>query len=195
MENKTLNSQESLEIITRMIAETRENLERGGGTLFLIWGYTTILVAAAVMLSVNLTQNYNWQWLWWAIPVVGYILMYFNLRNKPKPVKTYIDKFIGYIWLTIGIVAIAFPIVGMFSHSANIMILPFEALLLSVGIVMTGLTIRFNALVVGGFASLALALLMFFISEGYTYVFMAIFIVGMIIPGHILNYRGRCSRS
>lgn len=195
MEDKTLNSQESLELITRMIAETRGKLERGGGTILLIWGYTTILVSAAVLISVNLTQNYLWQWLWWAIPVIGYTLMYLFLRNKPKPVRTYIDKFISNIWITIGIVALIFPIVGMFSAIAHPIIIPFEALMLSVGVIITGMTIKFKTLTVCGFISLALSFLMYFITEGYTYVFIAMFVVGMIIPGHVLNHKGRCSKS
>lgn len=195
MEDKTLNSKESLELITRMIAETRNNLEKGGGTTFLIWGYTSVLVSIAVLVSVGLTDNYNWQWLWWALPVIGNVLMYFHLRNRAKTVKTYIDKFIGYIWLTIGIVATVFPIVGMFSAVANFMIIPFEALLLSIGVILTGLTIRFTTLIIGGFIALALSLLMYFLSDGYTYVFIAMFVVGMIIPGHTLNYKGRCLKS
>lgn len=195
MEDKTLNSKDSLELITRMIAQTRNNLEKGGGTTFLIWGYTSVLVSVAVIISLHMTDNHAWQWLWWAIPVIGNVLMYFHLRGRPKIVRTYVDKFIGYIWLTIGIVATAFPIVGMFSALANFMIIPFEALLLSVGVIMTGLTLRFTTLIIGGFISLLLSLLMYFLSDGYTYVFIAMFVVGMIIPGHILNYKGRCLKN
>lgn len=75
------------------------------------------------------------------------------------------------------------------------MIIPFEALMLSVGVIMTGLTINFRVLTLGGFIALALSLLMYFLSYGYNYVFIAMFIVGMIIPGHVLNYKGRCSKS
>ena len=39
MEEKTLNERESLEIITRMIQETKNKLEVGDGNILLIWGY------------------------------------------------------------------------------------------------------------------------------------------------------------
>lgn len=196
MENKTLNSAESLELISRMIAETRGKLEKGGGTIFLIWGYTATIVAIAVFSLVSLTGNYLFQWLWWTIPTVGWSFMYFHLRNRQKSVKTYIDKFIGYIWLTIGIVAVALPVVGMFSAVANFMILPFEALIVSVGVVMTGLTIRFKTLTVCGFIALALSFLMTLVGgDWYIYIFIAMFIVGMIIPGHALNHQKRCSKN
>lgn len=195
METKNLNSQESLELIARMITQTRKKLEHGGGTTFLIWGYTSVAVAIAVIAALELTQNNNCLLLWWAIPIIGNVLMYFKLRNSPKQVRTYIDTFIGNIWITIGIVAVLFPIVGMFSQVANFMIIPFEALILSVGVIMTGMTIQFKTLTVCGFIALALSLLMFFLSTGYVYVFIAMFVVGMIIPGHVLNYKGRCSKS
>lgn len=195
MENKTLNSKESLELITRMIAETRSQLERGGGTIFLIWGYTSILVAVTTLTLFTLTEDDHYLLLWWALPILGNILTYLQLRNRPKRVKTYIDKFIKNIWITIGIVAVVFPIVGIFSWVANFMIIPFEALLLSTGVILTGLTIKFKTLTICGFLSLALSLFMYCISDGYTYVFIAMFIIGLIIPGHILNYRGRCLKS
>lgn len=195
METKKFNSQESLELIARMITQTRDNLENRGGAIFLIWGYTSVVVAIATLLALELTQNYNYLWIWWAIPIIGSGIMYFYLRNRPKQVKTYIDKFIGNIWTTIGIAATVFPIVGMFSELANFVIIPVESLLLSVGVIMTGMVIRFHTLTICGFIALLLSLLMYFIQDGYTYVFIAMFIVGMIIPGHVLNYKRKCSKN
>ena len=41
MEEKTLNEKESLEIITRMIQETKNKLEVGDGNMLLLWGKST----------------------------------------------------------------------------------------------------------------------------------------------------------
>lgn len=42
MEEKRLDAAESLELISRMIRNTRQRLERHSGRPFLIWGYTTV---------------------------------------------------------------------------------------------------------------------------------------------------------
>ena len=44
MEEKKLNEQESLALITSMINDTRERLAENSGRPFLIWGYTSIAV-------------------------------------------------------------------------------------------------------------------------------------------------------
>lgn len=194
MQDKQLNSTESIELIQRMINATRNKFERGGGLIFLIWGYTSLLVTIAVTVLFKLTLNPNVLWLWWLIPIIGYPTMVLKLRNRPKPVRTYIDKFISYIWITIGSAAILIPTAGMFNASANAAIIPLEALVCSIGVVLTGLTINFRPVTIGGAIAMALSLLMFYTSY-YNYIFMAILIVAMIIPGHILNYRGQCLKS
>ena len=48
MEEKTLNEKESLEIITRMIQETKNKLEVGDGNMLLLWGYVSVCTAILV---------------------------------------------------------------------------------------------------------------------------------------------------
>lgn len=195
MQDKELNPAQSLEIIQQMIAATRRKFEQGGGTIFLIWGYTSLLVSIAVVALLILTESYMVGWLWWAIPLIGYPSTLYVLRNQPRPTRTYIDTFIGYIWLTVGITAMLLPLMGIFKPVVYMMVLPVESLILSMGVILTGLTIKFKPLIIGGVLALLLSFLMLHISTGYVYVFMAMFVVAMIIPGHILNYKGRCSKN
>lgn len=44
MKDKELNEKESLELIARMIRNTRRNLDTGSGNSFLVWGYVGVLV-------------------------------------------------------------------------------------------------------------------------------------------------------
>lgn len=48
MEERKLNEKESLELITRMIRNTKHNLEIGDGNIFLFWGYLTVTSTAIV---------------------------------------------------------------------------------------------------------------------------------------------------
>ena len=45
MEEKRLDAQESIELITRMIRNTRRRLERHSGRPYLVWGYTTVVIS------------------------------------------------------------------------------------------------------------------------------------------------------
>ena len=62
MEEKILSEKESLELISKMISETKNKLERGGGNIFLLWGYLGVCVSLIVYGLLNFTQNYAVQW-------------------------------------------------------------------------------------------------------------------------------------
>jgi hypothetical protein len=49
MEDKELNEQESLKLITQMIQNTRRNLDTGSGNMFLLWGYVSAIVTLVVL--------------------------------------------------------------------------------------------------------------------------------------------------
>ena len=69
MEEKKLNERESLELITRMIQETKNKLEVGDGNVLLIWGYVSVLTAILVyVMAIILDGN---PWVNWRFPLSG----------------------------------------------------------------------------------------------------------------------------
>ena len=57
MEDKVLTEKESLDLISQMIRNTRSRLEDNSGIPFLIWGYTTVIVAVIVWSLVTTSGN------------------------------------------------------------------------------------------------------------------------------------------
>lgn len=57
MENKKLNEQESLALITQMIQNSKKGLVVGSGNSFLFWGYLTLAVSIAIFLLLYITGN------------------------------------------------------------------------------------------------------------------------------------------
>lgn len=51
MDNKKLNEQESLELITQMIQNTKFKMVKNAGTPFLVWGYMTVVTSLLVWYS------------------------------------------------------------------------------------------------------------------------------------------------
>ena len=70
MEDKELNEQESLKLITQMIQNTRRNLDTGSGNMFLLWGYVSAIVTLVVFAGIYWTRNPVWMWGFWGVPVV-----------------------------------------------------------------------------------------------------------------------------
>ena len=191
MENSKMDVTESIEIISRMICNTRRNIERSSYRPFLIWGYTTIIVALAVWFCVGITQDSVWFWLWFAIPVIGCVAMYlFGRRSTVKGyVRTPIDRAISYLWIVLGLAGF---IASIFSFVRYMDILFLIVLLMASGTAITGFILQFRVLIAAGLAGLILSVLFLFI-EGIDQclIFAAIFFVMTVVPGHIIQYRLR----
>ena len=187
MEEKNLTQKESLELITKMISETRSNLERDGGGIYLLWGYLWLAVALVIYFLLVKTGDYRAQWLWFALPVIGYPAMIYMLKKREKGAVTFMGRIIGNIWITIGIAAGLLSLYMLVDYKA-FPILFVMALLINLGVAISGLVIKFTPVIVAGFLGIVLSFLLLMVSgPEQILVFAAFSVIMLIIPGHILN--------
>lgn len=204
MEEKKLNEQESLALITSMINDTRERLAENSGRPFLIWGYTSIAVSMLEYAAITFAWNRYWVLAWWLIPIIGHTLMWLFCRKKEHTPKSYIDRSIESIWIVTGGTCL-FAVIGNIMYGSLSMLLFSVVLLIGTGVTITGLIIKdFTTAFVGSIASvfsLAFPIVhQFQLATGETgrhaismniLIFVAIFFVVLVIPGHILNCKNR----
>jgi hypothetical protein len=192
MEEKNLTEKASLELISQMITSSRRKLEDGNGIPFLIWGYTTFFVSLLVYYFINATSDYHYHFFWFLIPVIGSIGMFISKRNKTKQsghAMNFVERVIGNIWTVIGVAAF---IVSVGSFFVRIPILPLTLLLMGIGTALTGLAINFKPVIISGFIGMASCVVPFVMKGNeQILVFGIIYLIMMVIPGHILNYKGR----
>jgi FtsH-binding integral membrane protein len=187
MEEKKLNQNESLEIISKMIKETRTNLERDGGGIYLLWGYLWLIVALAIYFLILKTGDYRVQWLWFAMPLIGYPTMIYMLKKREKGAVTFVGRVIGSIWITIGVAAGLLSLYMVVDYNAY-PILFVMALLVNVGVAISGLVIKFKPVIIAGFLGIALSFVMLMVSgPSQILVYAGFAVLMLIIPGHILN--------
>lgn len=193
MEEKKLNEQESLELISRMIRNTQNRLEGNVGTPMLVWGYVTLAVTITVWCALHITGNDEWHYLWFSIPVLGILLMKAFNKKGPSGVKTYIDSVLNYVWVVSGVTCFIFCIVSFITH---LNILSIVLLLMGISSMITGLVAKYVPVTIGGLVGILLSIVLIFIpsnADNFLMVFGIAFIAMSIIPGHILNYKGRKS--
>lgn len=190
MEEKKLDAAESLALIGRMIENTRNRMVRNAGRPLLVWGYSTILTTLIVWGSVVYFREPRWNYLWMLIPVLGWLGMHFTRPEKREgEVHTFIDRVIGHVWLVMGLSAWFVSMLTLFT-SIRMPILFIILVMMGMGTAATGLIIRFTPATAGGFAAIALAPLSFVTGAMWQpLVFIAGFLIMMVIPGHILNYK------
>ena len=202
MENNKLSEAQSLELITSMIQDSRSRLARNSGTPFLIWGYTTVAVSLFNALALYLGWSHAWAWSWFTIPVIGWLGMMLLFKQEPSA-RNYIDRIVSMIWVVIGL-SFAWLFVGAVVFGCSISFL--TVVVMGIGTVLTGCVIKHRTTTICGWAAMCASLIfpiVYFImaksgsasaiSEfwiwGELIVFALIFLVMMVIPGHILNHK------
>lgn len=187
MEDRKINEQESIQIISQMIKNTQERFEKNSGIPFVIWGYGTIVTALVVWYMVTSTLNYHWHWLWFMLPVISGIpyFIYNQKKTHYVHVRTYVDRIINYIWIVMGISSFFVSLLAMFRPIPILFII---ILLMGMATTLTGLVCRYKPIVFCGILGIILSFLTFLFKGTDQILFFAgVFLVMMVIPGHILN--------
>lgn len=193
MEDKKLNVEESLALIGRMIDNTRNRLVRNSGRPFLIWGYTTVLVTAAVSFAVWQTGNHSWNFLWLTIPLIGWLAMWLTRSRVTSQgrVYTFVDRVIVIVWAVTGATTIFVSLLTMFV-TLKIPILFIVMLLIGMAVTVVCLIIRLTVGTATGIVCILLAPLLLFSTGWWTpLIFAGGFVLMNIIPGHVLNYKSK----
>jgi len=187
MEEKKMTEQESLELITRMIGETKKQMGKGGGNPLLLWGYLTIAVSAIVYIALSYTGDPWTQMLWWLLPLIGWPTMIRMRRNEEKRAITFIDRTIGSLWLVLGICFCLIPVYAIFTN-VHLPVLFMEAMLVNAGVAITGLIIKYKPVSICGFLGILFSFV-FLVTHGIEtiLIFGGMFGIFMVIPGHLLN--------
>ena len=194
MEERKLNEKESLELITQMIQNSKKNLQVGRGNQFILWGWVGAITSLAVMGMLMLTNNPMWNWLWFAIPVIGWPLMMWQMRKEEKPVITFTDKVLKSVWLSIGAIGMTgLLLMGLYAKNMMLM-LPGACILIAIGVFITATILDNRTLRIRTFSSLLLMMMaschIVFMKDDllwYHTTFALGFIVMLAMPGYYLN--------
>jgi hypothetical protein len=189
MEDKQLTEKESLDLIARMIDNTRDRITKNAGGPFLIWGYVTIAVALVTWYAVSSTQNYWWHLLWFLIPILGSPINYFTAKKKERKVLTFVDRVVDNVWL---VFAISVVLVSVMAFIVRLPILFLVPLMMSMAVTLTGMITKFRIAIISGFIGLLGSFSLLFVTGlNQILIFAALFVVMMIIPGHLLNRKAK----
>jgi len=206
MDEKRINQQESLEIISEMISRTKQSLCIGSGNILLMWGYVTVAVAVLVGAMLLITHNPAVNWLWFLIWIVGGSLTPRMVRRErgKSGVVTYPMALSSGLWQIVGFSALAclvlclgFMLVG--GKDAWPTMLLFALLLVGFGVAAQGIIVKERSMVFGGCAGILAGIVTGCCLSAhvplhvrwYLPMLIATFVCMMIIPGHILNHKAK----
>ena len=111
-------------------------------------------------------------------------------ENKEKGIKTYLENIIRYVWTGIGVAGFVVSMGAMFYWKIPILFI--IIVLMATGTAITGMIIQFKPIIISGFLSILLSFGCLIFSQSYSIlIFALVFLLMMVIPGHILNFKNR----
>lgn len=187
MENTgKLNPSESLDIISKAISQTRENI-KDQSFYYILWGWLVAIAALCNYLLVSFT-DFRHSYLPWIVLVpLGWIviIIYSIKKERTKKYETYVETFLKYLWIVLGI---SFIVAVNISLWLKIDPAPFVLLLSGIGTLVSGLTMKFKPLTIGGILLFAFAISSLFFDNSFTLLITSIaVIVGYLIPAYLLK--------
>lgn len=205
MEERKLTEKESLDVITQMIARTQAKY-LGSGNILLMWGYLTAVISILIWVLLAGTHNNAWNWLWFAIPLVGFPTTVVMSRNERRDngVTTCFDIITSRMWTIFGMSEIALSLVCIgFDYFGGVncwaAMLAYSLILAPGTEIAQGLIFKENSLVCGGGAGLVVGIITICCIAGripleanwYMPLFILAWVCMMIIPGHVINSRAK----
>lgn len=177
-------SEEQIELISKMINSTKENL-KPLSVNFIFWGGLIVgmsLIHYIFPQWIQATQ-YSSLLFWTVIPVIGMILtVFYNIKNrKTIGYETHLARVIKIIW---GVFNVSWLLIVPISLLKGVSPVPDILFLLSTALLITGLIIKFRPILIGG---LLLMLFTVYINYNSDINFLLVNIIGvslgMLIPG------------
>ncbi len=204
---KNLTPEESLAIITKNIEQSRKDMVRNGGTPMLLWGGLVFVFSLAIYFLWIKTYNPAWNYLWFAMTAIGYLAFAFITKNKGPKVESIISSILGKVWLAFGILAISTPSItliifrivkdvipaSMYSGAVFFPITLITTALLGLATSITGFVLKNGWIAAAGIISgtVGAAFAVAFNGPEQTLLLTGISVIGLIIPGTILNIKSR----
>ena len=198
MESK-LTEQESLQMITQIIHQAKNNFRKGVGNIAMFWGYL-VAFEALLCFAINLLlPGIQSAWVW-LLGIPGLFVSYLMSKKIKREaiVKTHIDQIVSSIWiafiLSIVVLQLAFWAVCYHFETGHHFSMITTVTLLFTGAAQftTGKAYRFQPFVYGGYIFWLGATVCLFIlpqTSIHLLVLAVCMIFGHIIPGWKLNQK------
>ncbi|MEN0045468.1 MAG: hypothetical protein AAF806_00270 [Bacteroidota bacterium] len=190
MEEQHLKAEESLSLISDVIATTKARFEQNG-TVYLFWG---ILLALASFAQFVLLQMERWDIHYYPyfFALLGWFYMfwyYSKAENRTKS-KNIISKIINGIWIFIGINSglLGFLMGPILREN----LIPIILVIVSVGVMITGIAFKNRLVFFGGIFCNVAGFVAFWLDFIYQPLLTSIvYLIVLVLPGYIFARNNR----
>ncbi len=184
MKTEKISAEKSLELITEVIAQARKKFEENG-FIFMFWG-ALIAIASFSQFALLKNQYYAIHWYPYFLMPLGAIYSFYYFSKKERRYKhNQISIIVSYAWFFLSINTLALGFIFGPLLKANL--IPVILILLAVGTIISGISIKSRLLLISGILINFSAFAGFYLQMIYQPLLMGLIgIVAVLIPGIIL---------
>ncbi len=113
-QNKEMTAQESLQLISESLNKSRNDILRNSAKYFVLWGILLTATSLAIYLLWHFTGKPQWNFLWFAMPVIGYPLAAMVGKNNAPIPQNEVSKMLGGVWSVFGTFSLALSAIAVF---------------------------------------------------------------------------------
>ncbi len=122
-EKSEMTVNESLALITETMNNSRKAILRNSAKHFVLWGCVLMVLSFTIWQLWSSTGNPAWNYLWFAMPVIGYPLALVLSKKDETAPQSEISRLIGYVWTAFGVFAISLSAIAVFAVPMHITLL------------------------------------------------------------------------
>jgi len=184
METDKLSPEKSLELITQVITQARNKFEENG-FIYMFWGALIAITSISQFILLK-NEYYSISWYPYLLMPIGaiYSTIYYS-KKKGKSKENLISKIVTALWI---VLSINMMILGfLFGNNLKENLIPIILILLSIGTIVSGTSIKSKLLLYSGVFIGLSAFLGFYLEWIYQPLLMGIVsVIAILIPGIIL---------
>jgi len=122
-EKSEMTVNESLALITETMNNSRKAILRNSAKHFVLWGCVLMVLSFTIWQLWSSTGNPAWNFLWFAMPLIGYPLALVLTKKDEAAPQSEISRMIGYVWTVFGAFAISLSAIAVFAVPMHITLL------------------------------------------------------------------------
>ncbi len=112
-QNKEMTAQQSLQLITESFNKSRKGILRNSAKYFLLWGALLTVTSLVIYLLWHLTGRPQWNFLWFAMPVIGYPAAAMMGKYDVSVPQNEVSKMLSGVWRVFGTFAITLSAIAI----------------------------------------------------------------------------------
>ena len=113
-QNKEMTALESLKLISETLNRSRRVILRNNSKGFILWGALLMVMSLVVYFLWHSTGNPAWNFLWFAMPAIGYPVAGLIYKNRGEVPQGFVGKLLAQVWGVFGIFTIVISALAIF---------------------------------------------------------------------------------